>query len=378
MNNLARYVVCPTTCYRYNGVDSYIYRYFDGKSWESSFLTHALSWKILTYFYSPITQTSAIELIHSETNFTKEDIAEAVEALVECDIIIDYEDERFRTSLFYKTADFDDDSFYYPTCYHLHTANIKKIDYGNAKDAKENDFDAMKDYVRDEPIPSNYHKSLRSTPAYCLSEDVPINTFKFNAIGATAFAHDYPLISQDFSLDLLNFIINLTYAQIGSIDMISTGSHITKPVPSGGARHPTETYVVVVGLDSIEPGVYHYNVKNHRLDLIDVPQRQYEKLAKSISILPNSRDKRLLVGFIHTCRFSRSMFRYREPRSYRVMNFDLGHIHSNLSILSRLLGLVFASSYSLPESIVESILSLDPLQESVMSCFGIYEGSRDA
>ncbi len=63
---------------------------------------------------------------------------------------------------------------------------------------------------------------------------------------------------------------------------------------------------------------------------------------------------------------------YREARSYRVMHFDLGHIHANEIIVGSILGLDCTESYSVPENLIESILSLNPLKESVMSSFIIY------
>ncbi|EXB57355.1 trifolitoxin-processing tfxB domain protein [Acinetobacter sp. 1475718] len=54
------------------------------------------------------------------------------------------------------------------------------------------------------------------------------------------------------------------------------------------------------------------------------------------------------------------------------MHFDLGHIHANEIIVGSILGLDCTESYSVPENLIESILSLNPLKESVMSSFIIY------
>jgi len=73
------------------------------------------------------------------------------------------------------------------------------------------------------------------------------------------------------------------------------------------------------------------------------------------------------VVFIYTTIFERSMFRYRESRSYRVMHYDLGHVLQNTSYLARCLNQNCYRGYSLNECAAEKILKLDFLSESAMA-----------
>src|SRR6056297_4358774 len=41
-----------------------------------------------------------------------------------------------------------------------------------------------------------------------------------------------------------------------------------RTVPSGGARHPLETYIFVQRVDGLKPGLYHYLPLDHSLELL--------------------------------------------------------------------------------------------------------------
>ena len=48
-------------------------------------------------------------------------------------------------------------------------------------------------------------------------------------------------------------------------------------VPSAGARHPFETYLVVLNVKDLEPGIYKYSARENKLYFLykvkDLPQR---------------------------------------------------------------------------------------------------------
>ena len=68
---------------------------------------------------------------------------------------------------------------------------------------------------------------------------------------------------EDFSILLL-----WTWGHTHLLTDPQVGQYVLKTSPSGGARHPTEVYPVVLRVDGVEPGLYHYSVKNHGLELL--------------------------------------------------------------------------------------------------------------
>jgi SagB-type dehydrogenase family enzyme len=60
----------------------------------------------------------------------------------------------------------------------------------------------------------------------------------------------------------------LTLAQVSQLLWAAQGTTSEKggrTAPSAGALYPLETYIVVTNVDSIEPGIYRYETKPHRL-----------------------------------------------------------------------------------------------------------------
>jgi len=237
----------------------------------------------------------------------------------------------------------------------------------------------MEEKLRDEPVPANYKKVKNSVPYYGLAATIPPAVFGKIASASTCFGKKPPSPKrQSLSLDHLNFLINMTFAQTDQVSMYATGTHVRKAVPSGGARHPTEAYLLVNdGVTDVEPGCYHYNAKFHRLDRLAVTAAHTKKAIRAATLVPRAREFPVAVPFLHSCIFERSMFRYREARSYRVINLDLGHIHANQALCARMLGLAYNECYSVAENELEAILCLDPLHESVMSSFVLHGEKSD-
>lgn len=246
--------------------------------------------------------------------------------------------------------------------YHLHTNHIPKIMY-NVSFGQKTDSALMDAYLEAENSPDNY-KHYDNGIIYLkkpkLDKTLTVSNIGKNHCNKTVLLNS----------SLLSWILYYAFGQIGIRYMQETGAHIRKTVPSGGARHPIEVYFFLAcPLGHITPGIYHYNVEHHGLVLI--------KKLSSEAVLQTIRQKILLdenrpgfdiqAAFVYSCVFERSMFRYRESRSYRVMQFDLGHILQNFYNIVGATNCAVYNGYSLNEKDIEKIIGLDPLMESCMA-----------
>jgi hypothetical protein len=85
--------------------------------------------------------------------------------------------------------------------------------------------------------------------------------------------------------------------------------------PSGGSRHPSEGYLLLNKSDT----AYHVRAEGPFLDTI---AKSEGTLAK---ILPTS-SHQVDGAILFSSRFERNMFRYREPRTFRTVHMDVGHL----------------------------------------------------
>jgi SagB-type dehydrogenase family enzyme len=132
--------------------------------------------------------------------------------------------------------------------------------------------------------------------------------------------------------------------------------------PSAGALYPVETYLVLNNVEAIEPGVYHYEVKNHQLE-------QLKKGDFRIDIARAALDQDMAysanVVFVWTALFERSKWKYKQ-RAYRYVYLDAGHIAENLALSAVSLGLGTCQIGALYDEEVNHLVAIDGKEESIL------------
>ncbi len=137
-------------------------------------------------------------------------------------------------------------------------------------------------------------------------------------------------------------------------------------VPSAGALFPLEVYVLAQHVDSLDPGLFHYNVLNHALEALRGPAQPGE-LA---SVLADQHyfDSAGAVFFL-TAVFSRTQTKYG-PRGYRHLLLEAGHIGQSLCLLAAEAGLASLCIGGFPDSRLNAFLGVDGLREAAVYTIG--------
>ena len=123
-----------------------------------------------------------------------------------------------------------------------------------------------------------------------------------------------------------------------------------------------ETYLVVNNVEEINPGVYHYNIQNHYLELLKEGDYAAETAQAALG-------QRMCadapVVFIWTAVFQRMKWKY-DQRAYRYVYLDAGHIVENLALTATSLGLGSCQIGALFDDEVNQIIDVDGTEESVI------------
>jgi SagB-type dehydrogenase family enzyme len=135
-----------------------------------------------------------------------------------------------------------------------------------------------------------------------------------------------------------------------------------RTVPSAGALYPVEVYLVVNDVVGLEPGVYHYAVRAHTLELI-LQERVGEKLVEAT--LGQTMCGACPVVFAWTAVVERCRCRYGQ-RAYRYIYLDAGHAAQNLALTAAALGLGSCQIGALYDEEVEKILGVNGDEEPVL------------
>lgn len=155
-------------------------------------------------------------------------------------------------------------------------------------------------------------------------------------------------------------LARLLWASQGITEQFRDGE--LRAAPSAGALYPVETYLVIQKVEGIEPGIYHYNVRQHELELLrkgDFSGQTAEAALEQEFLAEGA------VVFIWTAVFARSGWKYRE-RAYRYIYLDAGHIAQNTALAAVALGLGSCQVAALYDDEVNALVGVDGEEESVV------------
>jgi len=140
------------------------------------------------------------------------------------------------------------------------------------------------------------------------------------------------------------------------------GGYAFRTAPSAGALYPIETYLVVNYVKELDPGVYHYNIKKHNLELLKEGEFD-KKIAESA--LGQQMCMSAPVVFIWSAIFERMKWKY-DQRAYRYVYLDAGHIAENLALAATSLKLGTCQIGALFDDDINQIIEVDGKEESVI------------
>ncbi len=147
-------------------------------------------------------------------------------------------------------------------------------------------------------------------------------------------SHRY-FTEEPLTIGELSYLLWATQGVRGKV--IADGiTYIMRNVPSGGNRHPIETYLSIQRVEGLQPGLYRYLPVDHQLVLEKLDENLVEQLNQA-SLRQNSRSEtrpyyfiqEAAVVFIWTAIPYRSEWRYHKAAA-KLIALDAGHICQNL------------------------------------------------
>jgi SagB-type dehydrogenase family enzyme len=148
---------------------------------------------------------------------------------------------------------------------------------------------------------------------------------------------------ENLSLQELAFLLWSTQGikQIvpGHTKYMKDGRNALRPVPSGGAINPYETYLAANHVAGVEPGVWRYLPKSHQLLQVR-PEQELEDELPMIFSNPSQNQhyvSQAAVVFFWACTPYRGEWRYRHA-AHKIMLLDVGHICQNLYLAVEAIG----------------------------------------
>ncbi len=169
-------------------------------------------------------------------------------------------------------------------------------------------------------------------------------------------------------LPLLGHLLGLTWGVRRWVDLPEIGSVAVKTSPSGGALHPIEAYILARNVEGVQPGLYHYNAADHRLELL----RRGAGARQITDYLANQwwYGGAAFVVFM-TAVFARTRWKYDYARAYRAVLIEAGHLCQTFCLTATWLGAAPFCTMAFADSKIEKALGVDGISESVIYVAGV-------
>lgn len=165
---------------------------------------------------------------------------------------------------------------------------------------------------------------------------------------------------EPLSLAELSFLL---WATQGVHRVVGGGLSTKRTVPSGGARHPFETYLAVLRVSGLEPGLYRYLALDHRLCFLGPVEDLSTRLAQSCADFA----AHSAVTFAWTAIPYRTEWRYG-PLSPKLIAQDSGHLCQNLYLACEAIGAGTCAVGAFNQQAMDALLGVDGEEEFTLYC----------
>ncbi len=150
--------------------------------------------------------------------------------------------------------------------------------------------------------------------------------------------------------------------------LLHMGMGITSPeremraAPSAGALYPLEVYPVVHRVEGLPAGIYHYDIRNHKLERLKTGDFRQNIVAAGLG---QNFLGQASVCLIISAIWQRTRWKYGD-RTYRYVLMEVGHVGQNLYLAATSLGLGACAVGAFFDDAFNNLLELDGIEEAVL------------
>ncbi len=140
-----------------------------------------------------------------------------------------------------------------------------------------------------------------------------------------------------------------------------------RAVPSGGALYPLEIYALVVSIEGLEPGVYHFEAFGRALERL--PNQDLAAQIRTCFL-----DDHLVTGAAITIVVTAVPQRLRHKygdMAYRMALLEAGHVGQNVCLVATALGLGVCPLAGYIDDALHDLLGLDGVDETVVYALAV-------
>ncbi|WP_068468514.1 SagB/ThcOx family dehydrogenase [Candidatus Protochlamydia phocaeensis] len=301
----------------------------------------------------PITKSTLFEFLASKLNIQTEQFENALKNLISKNIILPSEKQEDYRPLFDNFLNWTKSGWEDAANYHFFTWDAPFLDYTKEGDGHDIDRKKMIKYQSLQPDTQRYKEY--ASPI----KNIPLPSLDMPADQAQGYA-----ISEK-----IKHLLAIAFGKKGEkpCHWIDDVPLIRRTSPSGGSRHPTEGYFLSIDLQGIQKGFYHIQTDPISLSLIS------EDKSSLLEDFVGKDSAKSVGAIVLTSVFERNMYRYREPRTFRTIHMDIGHILATIEMLAQEFGMKTRIHLNFNEEALLQKIGASMLDEGVMAVVTLHE-----
>ena len=167
---------------------------------------------------------------------------------------------------------------------------------------------------------------------------------------------------EPLTLDELSYVL----WSIQGVKEVTNRPATLRTVPSAGARHCFEPYVLVNNVEGLTPGLYRYLAVENSIQEVNLEPNIGERITQSC--LNQRFMLKAAIAVILVVDRYRMMWRYTE-RGYRYMHLDAGHVMQNLYLCAEAIDSGVCAIAAFDDDQLNNALGIDGVEQ-----FAIYVG----
>lgn len=192
-------------------------------------------------------------------------------------------------------------------------------------------------------------------------DDASFTEAMFNRRTARRYA-DKPLTETQLST-----LLKFGWGMVKTVPNPLGDVFVRKTSPSGGSLHPIEVYPIIINVEGVEPGLYHYSVRRHGLEQC-APGNPKAWIAHACG--DQEWVQEAAVVFLCTAFLPRTAWKYNFSRVARAVMAEIGFTGQSLLLTASWLGLGAFTTIALRDEIFEELIGVNPLREPIFAVFG--------
>jgi len=166
-------------------------------------------------------------------------------------------------------------------------------------------------------------------------------------------------LHEPITLEELSFLLWCTQG----VQQVHGDQATFRTVPSAGARHAFETFLLLNDVEGLAPGLYRYLALTHRLQQVDPDATVAHRITNACF------DQQFILRsgavFIWTAVPYRMTWRYGE-RGYRDLHLDAGHVCQNLYLAAEAVGCGVCAIAAFDDDAMNGILGINGSDQFVI------------